>query len=230
MLPATSPLVPTEETLVSTIRRLIPALLVLTAAIVAGCSHQAPLPAGATVPPGAHVVQTSDSTKVVVHGNPSGKGYQYRFRMISPANDNNAITEREVYLWFWPDTTRVWFRLENRTGTAIKIQWNDMKFITTDGVSYKTIHEGITFDRRYDPQDFTQVYGLQRYNGWIAPVDLLEDPSAAQGQGMRYLFPTSSLALGYLNRSFEVDFVLEVDNQPRTYQLVFKIDNVLPPT
>ncbi|HKA23358.1 MAG TPA: hypothetical protein VKF80_00120 [Candidatus Eisenbacteria bacterium] len=211
-------------------RRLAPVLALLAVTVIIGCSHQAPLPAGATVPPGATVIQTSDSTKVVVNGNPSQKGYQYRFRMINPPNDNNAITEREVYLWFWPDTTRVWFRLENRTGTAIKILWNDMKFTTTDGQGFKTIHEGITFERRYDPQDFTQVYGLQRYNGWVAPVDILEDPSAAQGQGMRQLFPTTSLALGYLNRTFQVDFVLEIDNTPRTYSLVFKIDNVIPPS
>ena len=223
------PPVPTEENLVSVIRRLAPALLSITFLVIVGCSHQAPLPAGATVPPGARVIQTSDSTQVVVHGNPSAKGYQYRFRMVSPPNDNNAITEREVYLWFWPDTTRVWFRMENRTGTAIKILWNDMKWITTDGQGFKTVHEGVTFERRYDPQDFTQVYGQQRYNGWIAPVDILEDPQAAQGQGMRQLFPTNSMALGYLNRTFEVDFVLEIDSTPRIYSLIFKIDNVLSP-
>jgi hypothetical protein len=215
---------------VSDIRRLVSALLLVTAVVIVGCSHQAPLPAGATVPPGAQVIQTSDSTKLVVNNNPSSKGYQYRFRMVSPPNDNNAITEREVYLWFWPDTTRVWFRMENRTGTAIKILWNDMKWITTDGQAFKTVHEGITYQRRYDPQDFTQVYGQQRYNGWVAPVDIMEDPSAAQGQGMRQLFPTNSLALGYLNRTFEVDFVLEIDSTPRTYSLVFKIDNVIPPS
>jgi hypothetical protein len=215
---------------VSAFRRLAPALLILTFAIVVGCSHQAPLPAGATVPPGAQVIQTSDSTKIVVNNNPSAVGYQYRFRMVSPPNDNNAITEREVYLWFWPDTTRVWFRMENRTGTAIKILWNDMKWISTDGQGYKTIHEGITYSRRYDPQDFTQVYGQQRYNGWVAPVDVMEDPSAAQGMGMRQLFPTNSLALGYMNRTFELDFVLEIDSTPRTYSLVFKIDNIIPPS
>jgi len=58
----------------------------------------------------------------------------------------------------------------------------------------------------------------------------MEDPSAAQGVGMRQLFPTNSLALGYLNRTFEVDFVLEIDSTPRTYPLIFKIDNVIPPS
>ena len=211
-------------------RRLVSRWLLALAPALAGCGGGAHR-AETTPPPAASDVRSVDSTGVVTGRTAEqiATGYQYRFRMISPANDNNAITEREVYLWFWPDTSRVWFRLENRIGTPIKVLWDDIRFTTTDGQSFRTIHEGVTFDRRYQPQDFTQVYGLQRYNGWIAPVDILEDPSAAQGTGMRPLFPTDNSAPGFLNKIFRVDFVLEIEGQPRTYPLAFKIDSVLPP-
>ena len=216
----------------STRRLAIVSLLALATAIGA-CSEQngpppQPVPSPANDPKSvlAPATPTGD-TQNMPH---TSTGYRYRFRMVSPPNDNNAITEREVYLWFWPDTTRVWFRLENRIGTPIKIMWNDTRFITTDGRSFKTIHEGITYDRRYDPQDWTQVYGLQRYNGWIAPVDILEDPTAAQGVGMRKLFLTDNSALGNLNKTFQVDFYLEIDGTNRRYPLIFKIDSVVPPS
>jgi len=214
----------------ATRRRAAATWLATLTLVLAGCgggAHEVET----TPPPAAAAAQTPDTTGVVTGraAEQIGTGYRYRFRMIAPANDNNAITEREVYLWFWPDTSRVWFRLENRIGTPIKILWDDMKFTDTDGQTFKTIHEGITFDRRYQPQDFTQVYGLQRYNGWVAPMDILEDPSAAQGTGMRPLFPTDNSAVGFLNKTFRVDFVLEIEGQPRTYQLAFKVDSVLPP-
>jgi hypothetical protein len=209
-------------------------MLGLCVAAAAGCAgdKHAPattLPPAEGVPPADFSKEAGNQTPTVPTTGVIGAGYRYRIDMVSPPNDNNAITERAVYLYFWPDTTRVWFRLENRLGTPLKILWNDCRFTTADGQTFKTVHEGITYDRRYDPQDYTEVSGLQRYNGWIAPLDLLEDPRAAQGGGMRLLFPTDSSALSFLGKSFAIQFVLEIDGSSVSYPLVFKIDSVLPP-
>ena len=162
-------------------------------------------------------------------GGPS-TGYTYRFRMTSPANDNFAITEREVYLWFWPDTTKVLFRLENRLGTQMRILWDECRFTTAEGITFRTIHQGITYEKRNLPQNYQIVPGLGRYNDWIAHVDLLDDPNAAAGGEMRKLFPTDVSAMSFVGKQFSIRFVLEIENVPRTYNLVFEVENVSPPS
>jgi hypothetical protein len=181
----------------------------------------------ASAPPPAGAPASAGST-----GNSAASlntGYRYRFNMIAPPNDNNAITEREVYLYFWPDTSRVWLRLENRLGTPIKILWDQSRFTDADGRVFRTVHEGITYQRRNDPQDYTEVFALQRHHDWLAPVDLLEDPTAQQGGGMRLLFPTDGSAVGFLGRSFGASLVLEIEGRARTYNLLFKVESVIPP-
>jgi hypothetical protein len=209
---------------------LLSASVIVAAVLLAlpGCGGQTEPPA---TTPGQEVPVVSPDTYGERPHDASefGSGYRYIFRMTSPPNDNFAITERAIYLWFWPDTSRVSFRMENRLGTQMKVLWDQCRFTTTEGITYRTIHEGIPYDRRNLPQDYTLVPGLGRYNDWIAPVDLLDDPTAAGGGEMRLLFPTDVQAMSFPGKSFWVDFVVEIDNTPRTYRLVFTIDTVSPP-
>jgi hypothetical protein len=186
-----------------------------------GCGGEEP-PAAVPPPPVADDGESADVTSI-------GAGYKYIFDMTSPANDNFAITDRAVYLYFWPDTARVNFRLQNRLGTPIKILWDDCRFTTTEGITYTTIHRGVTYEDRNRKQGYHTVLGLEQYTDWVAPSVLLESPQAASGEEMPLLFPTDALAMWYRGRNFYVDFVLEIDNTPVTYRLAFQVRNVSPP-
>ena len=52
-----------------------------------------------------HAVPTAQPTDQLA------TGWRYRFEMIAPPNDNFAITNREFYLFFKPDTSAVHFRI-----------------------------------------------------------------------------------------------------------------------
>ena len=203
----------------------LPAWIVFCA-LVAGCGGAVP---PAVTPDAAPDGQGSEDTLVAPDPSKLGSGYRYRFQLNSPSNDNFAITEREVYLYFWPDTSRVTFRMENRRGTQIKILWDQFRFTNTDGIQYKTVHEGITYDNRNLAQEYKIVYGHESYADWIAPVDLMEDPDAAAGRGMRLLFPTDVSAMSFLRKKFTVLFVLEIDDIERRYNLRFQVDSVVAP-
>lgn len=225
------------------------AVTLLFGAALAGCGGSAAPPPESVPPPGhaGPVPPSGVSQPGVPPAGPGGAvpadprlasaagegalttGWRYRFDMVSPANERNAIRERAVDLYFWPDTTRVWFQLQNRVGAPIKILWNEFRFRDTDNRVFKVVHEGIQYERRNDPLDYTLVAGNQRYSDWFAPVDLMEDPTAAQGGGMRRLFPTNGMAEGYLGKTFSANFVLEIDGQPKQYELVFKVQSVIPP-
>jgi hypothetical protein len=53
-------------------------------------------------------------------GDPLATGWRYRIEMSAPPNDNFAITNRDFYLFFKPDTSAVHFRIENRRGVAAR--------------------------------------------------------------------------------------------------------------
>lgn len=188
------------------------------------------VPPGGAPPPGpGGTVPADPRVGAAPSSGPSSTGYRYRFDMTNPANERNAVRDRAVDLYFWPDTTRVWFQLQNRIGQPLKILWNEFRFRDTDNRVFKVVHEGIPYERRYDPLDYTLVAGNQRYSDWFAPVDLLEDPRAASGGSMRRLFPTDSMAESFIGKSFGATFVLEIDGLPKQYDLVFKIQSVIPP-
>ena len=208
-------------------KKIVPAVLLGAALVlVVGCGVAQDQSAGQPDVPVA-----SPDTYAGKPTNPGdiSAGYRYIFRMTSPGNDHFAITERAIYLWFWPDTSRVIFRLENRLGNQMKILWDECRFITTEGIAYRTIHEGVTYDRRNLPQAYTLVPGLGRYNDWLAPVELLESPEAAAGGPMRLLFPTDVQAMSYAGKEFSVVFVVEIEGTARRWNLVFTIDTVSPP-
>lgn len=207
-------------------RIVLPLLLGAIVAFAMGCGGaQDPPASNPDVPvanPDTYATREPDAGDI-------SAGYRYIFRMSAPSNDHFAITERSIYLWFWPDTARVNFRMENRLGTQMKIMWDDCRFITTEGITYKTIHEGVTYDNRNLPQSYTLVPGLGRYNDWLAPVDLLETPDAAAGGKMRLLFPTDVQAMSYAGKQFSVIFVVEIENTRQVWTLVFTIETVSPP-
>lgn len=193
------------------------ALVVVVAA--SGCgSGGAQNPPAAAPPPGSS--QGTDRL---------ASGFLYRFDMTSPANDNFAVTTREVYLYFRPDTTAVHFQLENRLGVPIRILWDEGTFIDTEFRTFKAVHKGVRYDNRLLPQDPTWVQPGMKHIDFLVPVDLLNDPAAAGGQGMRQLFPTDISAQALVGKSFGVKLVIEVENQQRIeFPARFRIASVYP--
>ena len=75
-------------------------------------------------------------------------GYRYRFTMTAPPNDNSAVTTREVYLYFRPDTSAVQFQVQNRLGVPIRILWDECSFQDTELRTFKAVHRGTTYQNR----------------------------------------------------------------------------------
>jgi len=152
-------------------------------------------------------------------------GWRYRFDMTTPPNDNFAITDRNVYLYFKPDTAAVHFQMENRRGVAGKILWDECTFTDVNGRTFKAAHRGITYDRRDQTQEVTWVQPGQRYADYLIPVDVLSDPNAATGGGQRTLLPTDLRAQSMVGRVFGCKLVIGSANDDLRleYDVHFKI-------
>lgn len=200
--------------------RFVPALVpALLAGALAGCGGGAVDSAPSAAPPPAPP-RAAEAEKL-------SSGWKYRFDMISPANDNQAITTREMYLYFRPDTTAVHFQIENRLGVPIDILWDESTFLDIYGRSYKAVHRGATYATRDLPQEATHVQPGQRYSDFIIPVDLLNDARAASGQPGRLLLPTDLSAQSLIGRIFGPTLVVTGENgERRTFEVRFKVASV----
>jgi hypothetical protein len=220
---------------------------VLALAAVAGCGggsvntepSAAPKPASTTPPPPPPSVVPGTEAQAtqppvapapqarVPDGTALATGWKYRYDMISPANSNFGVTTREVYLYFRPDTTSVGFRLENRMGLPIKIFWDESTFLDINGRTYKAVHRGVTYDTKDMPQEPTYVRPGETYADFLIPVDLLNSPEAAAGQGVRAMLPTDLSAQSMIGRVFGPNLVLGLENDARqTFEIRFKVASV----
>ena len=190
---------------------------------LAGCgggavenAPSAAVPAPAPAPPNA-----AEAAKL-------SSGWKYRFDMIAPPNDNQAITTREMYLYFRPDTNAVHFQVENRLGIPIDILWDESTFLDIDGRVSKAVHRGATYATRDMPQEITHVQPGQRYSDFIVPSNLLDDPRAAAGlSGGRPLLPTDLSAQSLIGRIFGPTLVITGENgEKRTFDVRFKVASV----
>ncbi len=145
--------------------------------------------------------------------------------MVSPPNDHFAVTDRDFYLSFRPDTAAVRFQVRNRRGAAARILWDECTFTDTSGHQGKAVHRGITYDRRDASQEPTWVQPNQTYADFLIPVDLLLDPNAAVGGQVRELLPTDLRARSLVGKTFSCHLVLEFanDNIKSEYDCTFKI-------
>ncbi|MEO6463220.1 MAG: hypothetical protein ABIP29_09105 [Candidatus Eisenbacteria bacterium] len=197
---------------------LVPACL---AGALAGCGGGAVDTAPSAAPPPAPAPPRAAEAEQL------SSGWKYRFDMISPANANQAITTREMYLYFRPDTTAVHFQIENRLGVPIDILWDESTFLDVYGRSHKAVHRGVTYATRDLAQEVTHVQPGQRYSDFVIPLDLLNDPRAAAGQGGRLLMPTDLSAQSLLGRIFGPTLVVLGENgERRTFEVRFKVASV----
>ncbi|MGH7725094.1 MAG: hypothetical protein ACREOU_06655 [Candidatus Eiseniibacteriota bacterium] len=195
--------------------------------VIAGCGGGSPK-VNPSIPPGSPTTPTpiQDAEQ---RAQQLSSGFLYRFDMISPNNDRFGVTTREFYLYFKPDTNFVSFRIENRMGVAAKILWDEMTFDDVYGRNWKVIHRGITYDNRTLPQEPTWIQAQQVYQDWVAPVDLLNDPSAAGGGPMRLLLRTDNSAQSLVGRTFGFKLVMGAENDQRLeFDVRFRIASVYP--
>jgi hypothetical protein len=136
--------------------RWLPVVLVtaLWLAILAGCGGGAAQAPPDAAPAGAPAsLEEAEPPPPAASPGQLASSWRYRFDMIAPANDNFAITTREVYLYFKPDTTAVTFQIENRLGVPIHILWDESEFLDVYGRTHKAVHRGTTYGTRDLPQE-----------------------------------------------------------------------------
>jgi hypothetical protein len=202
---------------------------------VAGCGS-APAP-GTAAPPPASAPERSASTAISNAADSVGAipgsadaAFVYKFRQTGPSSSGTfAFRDRELSFSFRPSPIALYFGVENLQGRPVQIDWDRSVFYGPNGVSGKVGHSTTRWRDRFSNQAYTQVMPQQRYSDYLFAMDDLLDPGAtADTQLRRPLLPEDTSAPTYAGKTFGVDLVFLVENQPRTYPFRFMVQSVIP--
>src|SRR5262245_42500618 len=194
----------------------------------AATDHAAPPPPAADRTPSNAVSTASDSVGAVPGS--ADAPFVYRFRQTEPSGSGTfAFRDRDLSFSFRPSPNVLYFQVENLQGRPVQIDWDRSTFVDPNGRTGKVGHQSTRWRDRYTTQTFTQVPAQQRYSDYVFALDDLLDPGAdAEVQLRRPLLPEDTSAPTYAGKSFGVDLVFVIENQPRTYTFRFVVVSVIP--
>lgn len=211
--------------------------LIALAAALSGCGS-APSPESAAPPPSSVASDNaSASTAVTTAGDTVGSVpgsadalFTYRFRQTEPGSSGTfAYRDRDLSFSFRPSPNALYFGVENLQGRPVQLDWDRCVFYDPNGRTAKAGHNSTRWRDRFSTQAYTQVLPLQRYSDYVFSLDDLLDPGATPDTQLRRpLLPEDTSAPTYAGKSFGVDLVFLIENQPRTYSFRFQVLSVIP--
>ncbi|MGD0922410.1 MAG: hypothetical protein ABSA70_11685 [Terriglobia bacterium] len=148
----------------------------------------------------------------------------YVFALAKPReSDNLAYEDDSIRIAFTVVKTQVQFSLQNKTESAIEINWDQAAFIDFSGLSHRVIHTGIKLNDRDKPQAPATVPPTARIEDIVYPADY------AEWSGSDWLrkpvVPPAELA--YKGQTFSVFMPLKINGEVKNYLFTIKVADVL---
>jgi hypothetical protein len=156
--------------------------------------------------------------------------FTFKFRMTGPPGGSSfAYRDRDVSFAFRPSPNALYFSVENLQGRPIQIDWDKSTFYDADGQKGNVGHSTTRWRDRFSPEALTQVMPRQRYSDYVFARDALLDPGGTPDTQLRRpLLPEDTSAPTFADKTFGVDLVFIIENQPRTYPVRFAVQAVIP--
>ena len=118
------------------------------------------------------------------------------------------------------------FDLRNNTNTGIRINWDELGYISQTGRTMRVIHSGIRLMDRNSPQAPTMVPPGSRISDIIIPSENIYYVSGRYGGWNELdLFPAKDKSI-YKNVEFGIYFPLIVGDKRHDYKFIFNVDDV----
>ncbi len=154
--------------------------------------------------------------------------YRYRFEQTVPGSERFTFQDRDLSFYFKPAPDALYIQIENRKDQPVWIDWDRCTFFDPLGGNGEVAHATTAWKDRFSTQAPTQIPGLQRYSDYLLPLDYLVDPAGSDQQLHRPLLPEDATAPQFADKTFGVDLVFRIENQPRTYSFRFRVASVIP--
>jgi hypothetical protein len=165
---------------------------------------------------------------------------QYQTIEISENNQTKHIFEDKLLnVKFFIDSDRIYFDLENKTDYSIKLIWDDMIFVDTEGKSSGVIHNGTKLINKDESQKATQIIRKGNYSDIIVPSNNIFYSKSFRSWQYQGIFQninyeksnpnieSINVANQYKNKKIQLLMPIEIEGIKNEYIFTFKVDNVV---
>ena len=156
----------------------------------------------------------------------------------SQASDgfSHAAEDQLVKVVWLPPDRELSFEVLNKTGSSLKIPWDESAYVDIAGKTHRLLHSGVKFADRKLPQPPSILPSQGRLADFVYPSDLIL-PGSHGGWAQPLMFPCvkpryvckndqRQLASAHKGLSYRVLLPLQVGTKIYTYTFTFKVNNV----
>lgn len=153
--------------------------------------------------------------------------YKWDISLQQPEfSDSLEYSDEFIAVIFTIGKTQIGFDMKNKTGQGIKINWDEVSYISPTGESKRVIHSGVRLVDRNAPQAPTIIPPNSRISDIIIPSDHIYYMSGKYGGWReRDLFYAADKTI-YAGKELSVYMPLEIKDERKEYTFTFRIDNV----
>jgi len=153
----------------------------------------------------------------------------YTFKMAKPRpSPTNSYQDLSVKITF-VITRQVGFRLENKTGSPIEIDWNHASFIDFESTAHRVMHEGVRYIERDKPLASTVVPPGANVTDVLIPVDSVYYESGIGGGWKTVDTLPVSLRL-FDGKTIGIYLPLKIGTASKNYLFSFRVEKDLEAT
>jgi hypothetical protein len=147
-------------------------------------------------------------------------GYKWDFSLLKPNQSKVlAYSDQVIDIAFIVLESQIGFEIANKTDKGIKVNWDEISFISPDGRSSRIIHSGIRLIDRNNPQAPTMVPPESHYSDIMIPSENII--YAGSGWQTGKLFSGDSISFN--EKDFGLYLPLEIKGEKQEYSFRFKI-------
>jgi len=151
----------------------------------------------------------------------------YSFEMVEPdKNSSLNFSDDDLSIAFALTKRNIGFALENTSDQPIRIKWDEIAYVDPSGTSHRTMHNGVKYSERNNPQSPTTVPPGARIEDVLVPSDKVRYSDILDEWVEGPILPAGNTATQQKGNTFQVFMPLEVGGETSNYTFKFKITDV----
>ena len=150
----------------------------------------------------------------------------YVIALVKPREDSDLSFEDEsVRLAFSVSEYQIGFAIQNKTATAISIDWNQVAYIDPSGGSHRVIHQGVKYSSSGEMMAPTVVPPTANVTDLIYPSDYVTWDDVLRDWIKRGILAERDQEK-HIGESFSAFMPLQINDRKKEYLFTFKIMDV----
>lgn len=148
-------------------------------------------------------------------------GYDWSFSFQQPIQSKNlSYSDNYINISFIIEKTQIGFSIQNKTASGIKINWDELSFVSPTGRASRIIHSGIRLIDRNNAQASTTIPPNSRITDIAIPSENIQYINDAWREGQ--LFEGNEMF--YNGKEFSLFFPIEIKGAKKEYSFKFRIN------